>query len=90
MLLARIEGNATATRKHRSFHGWRILICQPVDGAGVPFGAPRAAIDPHGAALHQTVLVSSDGAAARQAVGDPKSPVRDMVIAIVDDLPARK
>ena len=84
MLLARIEGNVTSTRKHPSVLGWRILICQPVDGAGAPIGAPRAAIDPHGAALHQTVIVSSDGSAARQAVGDPMSPVRDMVVAIVD------
>jgi microcompartment protein CcmK/EutM len=85
MLLARIEGNVTATRKHPSFVGWRILICQPVDGQGAPVGAPRAAIDPHGAALHQTVIVTSDGAASRLAVGDPKSPVRDMVVAIVDE-----
>ena len=30
MVLARIEGNLTATRKHPSFEGWRLLICQPI------------------------------------------------------------
>ncbi|MCC7517617.1 MAG: EutN/CcmL family microcompartment protein [Verrucomicrobiae bacterium] len=85
MLLARIEGSLTSTRKHPSYLGWRLLICQPVDGAGVPNGAPRAAIDPCGAALHQTVIVSSDGAAARLAVKDPLSPVRDMIVAIMDE-----
>jgi ethanolamine utilization protein EutN len=85
MLLARVNGNLTATRKHPSFAGWRLLICQPINGAGEPEGAPQVAIDPHGAALHQRVIISSDGLAARKAVGDDKSPARWMITAIVDE-----
>ncbi len=85
MLLARIEGNLTATRKHPSFEGWRLLICQPINNAGDPEGVPQVAIDSYGAALHQRVILSSDGLAARKAVGDDKSPVRFMVIGIVDE-----
>ena len=85
MLLARIDGNVTATRKHSSLQGWRLLICQPINERGEGEGAPQVAIDPHGAALHQRVIISSDGSAARKAVGDEKSPVRWMVIAIVDE-----
>jgi len=88
MLLARVEGNVVATRKHPSFEGWRLLICQPVNGAGQPEGAPQVAIDSHGAAMHQRVVISSDGAAARAAVQDPKSPARWLVIGLVDELPA--
>jgi ethanolamine utilization protein EutN len=84
MLLARVEGSLTATRKHPSFTGWRLLICQPIADSGAPEGTPQVAIDSHGAALHQRVIISSDGMAARQAVGDEKSPVRWMVIGIVD------
>ncbi|MCL5098378.1 MAG: EutN/CcmL family microcompartment protein [Candidatus Omnitrophica bacterium] len=86
MLLARVEGSLIATRKHRSLNGWRLLICQPMDGAGVPQGGPVVAIDGLGAGLHQPVIVSTDGAAARHAVNDPKSPVRMMVIGIVDEI----
>jgi microcompartment protein CcmK/EutM len=43
------------------------------------------AIDAHGAGLHQRVILSSDGSAARLAVGDPKSPARWMIIGIVDE-----
>ncbi len=50
-----------------------------------PEGAPRVAIDPHGAGLHQRVLISSDGAAPAGVIGDPKSPAHWMVIGIVDD-----
>ena len=85
MLLARIEGNLTATRKHPSFEGWRLLICQPINNVGDPEGVPQVAIDSYGAALHQRVILSSDGLAARKAVGDDKSPVRFMVIGIVDE-----
>src|SRR6266498_2246851 len=78
MLLARVEGNVVATRKHPSLAGWRLLVCQPISAAGDPEGAPQVAIDAHGAGLHQRVILSSDGSAARQAVRDPKSPARWM------------
>jgi microcompartment protein CcmK/EutM len=86
MMLARVEGNLTSTRKHPSLRGWRLLICQPIDATGQPTGVPNVAIDPHGAALHQRVIVSTDGLATRAAVKDPKSPIRNMIIGIVDEL----
>ena len=85
MLLARVEGSVVATRKHPSLEGWRLVICQPIDGAGAAEGAPQVAIDAHGAGMHQRVIISSDGSAARQAVKDPKSPARWMIIGIVDE-----
>jgi microcompartment protein CcmK/EutM len=85
MLLARVEGNVVATRKHPSYEGWRLVICQPINQAGQPEGAPQLAIDAHGAGMHQRVVISSDGGAARAAVGDPSSPVRWLVLGIVDE-----
>lgn len=85
MLLARVEGNVVATRKHPSLEGWRLVVCQPINSAGESEGVPQIAIDSHGAGMHQRVVISSDGAAARKAVGDEKSPVRWLVIGIVDE-----
>lgn len=85
MLLARVEGNVVATRKHPSLQGCRLVICQPISQAGEPEGVPQVAIDPHGAGMHQRVVISSDGLAARKVVGDDKSPARWMVIGIVDE-----
>jgi microcompartment protein CcmK/EutM len=62
-----------------------LVICQPIGQAGEPEGGPQVAIDAHGAGMHQRVVISSDGAAARKAVGDEKSPARWMVIGIVDE-----
>ena len=85
MLLARVEGNIVATRKHPSLDGWRLVICQPIGADGQAEGAPQVAIDSHGAGMHQQVVISSDGKAARNAVGDQKSPVRWLVIGVVDE-----
>jgi len=86
MFLARVEGNLTATRKHPSFVGWRLVICQPISAEGQPEGVPQVAIDAHGAGMHQRVIISSDGSAARKAVKDEKSPARWSIIGIVDDV----
>jgi microcompartment protein CcmK/EutM len=88
MMLARVDGTLIATRKHPSFNGWRLLICQPMSAAGEPEGTPVVAIDPLGAARLQYVVVSTDGSAARLAVKDPKSPARMMIIGIVDEVNA--
>jgi ethanolamine utilization protein EutN len=88
MLLARVEGNVVATRKHPSFEGWRFVVCQPIGATGEPEGAPQIAIDAHGAGMHQRVIISSDGSAARLAVKDPKSPARWMIVGIVDEVAA--
>jgi microcompartment protein CcmK/EutM len=84
MLLARVEGSIVATRKHPSFEGWRLLICQPLSGSGQAEGVPQIAIDPHGAAIHQRVVISSDGMATRNLLKDDHSPARWMVVGIVD------
>jgi microcompartment protein CcmK/EutM len=85
MYLARVVGNLVATRKHPSLEGWRLVICQPIGQGGAPEGVPQIAIDPHGAGMHQRVVISSDGMAARKAGGDAKSPARWMIVGIVDE-----
>lgn len=86
MLLARVEGSVVATRKHKSLRGRRLILCQPMNAAGDAEGVPIVAVDPWGAGLRQKVIVSSDGAAAKKAVNDPKSPARMMIAGIVDKL----
>ncbi len=85
MFLARVEGNVVATRKHPSLEGWRLLVCQPIDAAGAAEGVPQVAIDALGAGMHERVIISSDGLAARKAVADERSPARWMVIGLVDE-----
>jgi microcompartment protein CcmK/EutM len=85
MILARVDGVIVATVCHPSLHGCRTIVCQPLDARGQDEGAPILAIDPHGAGLHQRVILSTDGAATRDFVKDPKSPLRNLIIGIADE-----
>ena len=80
MRLATIKGHVTATIKHRSMEGWRLLIAIPES----PDLAPQIVLDPLGAGIGQKVMISSDGAEARQIVGDERSPARWTVLGIID------
>ena len=84
MLLARIDGTIVATACHPSMAGHRTVICQPLDAQGREEGTPVLAVDPLGAGLHQRVILSTDGSATRELVGDPKTPLRNLIIGIVD------
>jgi microcompartment protein CcmK/EutM len=84
MQLARIDGTIVAAACHPSMEGWRTVICQPLDAEGREEGTPVLAIDPLCAALHQRVVLSTDGATTRQVVGDPHTPLRNVIIGIAD------
>jgi microcompartment protein CcmK/EutM len=85
MVNARVDGVVVSTVCHPSMHGCRMIICQPLDEKGGDEGSPILAIDPHGAGQHQRVILSTDGSATREYVGDPRSPLRNIIIGIVDD-----
>jgi microcompartment protein CcmK/EutM len=84
MNLVRIDGTITATACHPSMRGFRTVICQPIDETGAPTGDPILAIDTHGTALHQRAILSTDGSTTRQVVRDPRSPLRNLIIGIID------
>lgn len=80
MRTATIKGYITATVKHPSFDGQRLLVAQPDNPDGSPAGPPQVVIDPIGAAIHQRVLISSDGTESRTTVADKSSPARWIVL----------
>ena len=90
MLFARVDGNIVTTACHPSLRGFRSVICQPLDGEGRAEGAPVLAIDTLGAGLHQKVIVSTDGSTTRSIVRDPRSPLRNFIVGLVDEQPAEK
>ncbi|MBI3823853.1 MAG: ethanolamine utilization protein EutN, partial [Planctomycetes bacterium] len=66
MQIAVIVGQATATVKHASMAGWKLLIAQPLTSDEKPDGEPILVIDSLGAGLAQRVLVCNDGAGTRK------------------------
>jgi ethanolamine utilization protein EutN len=84
MQLGTVIGHATATVKHPSLVGWRMVIVQPLNNARQPEADPVVAVDKLGSAPGSVVVLNSDGKGARDLIGDDKSPVRWFVIGIVD------
>ena len=85
MQIAIVLGTATSTVKHASLEGWKLLVAQPLaaDDA-TPDGDPLLVIDALGAGRAQKVVITNDGAAAREMTGDDKSPARWSVVGIQD------
>ena len=85
MQLGRVIGHATSTLKHPSLHGWRLVVVQPVNVKREPEADPVVAVDKLGSGPGLLVVLNTDGKAAREVVGDEKTPVRFWVSAIVDE-----
>jgi len=84
MQLGQVIGRATATIKHPTLTGWRLLIVQPLDAAGGPEGDPQLTIDPLGSRLGDTVIMTADGAAIRDLTGKANTPLRWAIIGLPD------
>ncbi len=85
MQLAHVIGTATATLKHDSLVGRRLLVVQPLQADGVSAdGEPLLAVDGVGAGTGEQVMITSDGKGARELLGHDITPVRWTVIGIRD------
>jgi ethanolamine utilization protein EutN len=84
MQLALVVGHATATIKHPSLQGWRLVLSQLLTADEKEEGEPQLAIDSLGANPSSLVIVSNDSAAAREMVGAKNSPARWFVLGMRD------
>jgi len=85
MLIGQVIGNATATVKHPSMEGWKLLVVQPLTADGrSPDGDPILAVDNLGAGREEKVIISSDGRGTRELLGSNTTPVRWSVLGIPD------
>ena len=86
MQLARVVGTATSTIKHPSMNGWKLLVVQMLAADGKsPDGDPVITIDSLGAAVGQTVIITSDGKGTRDLMKNDNTPVRWSVLGIADE-----
>jgi ethanolamine utilization protein EutN len=85
MQLGLVVGTATSTVKHKTMHGQKLLVVQPLlaDGQGVD-GDPQIAVDAIGAGTGERVMITSDGRFVRELVKHENTPIRWSVIGIAD------
>lgn len=86
MQKALVVGTTTATLKHPTMRGQKLLIVQPLmaDGQGAD-GDPQVAVDAVGAGRGEQVLITSDGRYMREILKAEATPVRWSVIGICDE-----
>ena len=85
MYYGRVVGSATATVKHASMEGSKLLLVMALQADGrTPEGDPILAVDRLGAGHDETVLITSDGIGTRELLQSKTSPVRWSVLAIPD------
>jgi ethanolamine utilization protein EutN len=85
MYYGRIVGHATATVKHPSLDGARLLLVMALQADGhTPEGDPILVIDRLGAGHNETVMVTSDGLGAGELLHSKNTPVRWSVLGIPD------
>lgn len=84
MQSAIVIGNATATVKHSSLDGWRLIAIQPLDIADEADGFPFLAIDNLGARKGDKVFFTSDGKSIRTLTGRNDCPIRYAIQGLVD------
>ena len=85
MQLATIIGTATATVKHPSLAGTRLLVVQPLMAdRKSPDGDPQLAIDTVAASVGDTVVITSDGRLLRDLLQSDTTPARWSTIALLD------
>ncbi len=90
MQTARVIGHTTATVRHSSLDGWRLVILQPLDIENEPDEFPQIAIDPLGARTGDLVFFTSDVKCIQQLTGRKDSPLRFSVQGILDEQPEVK
>lgn len=79
-----VIGHATATVRHPTLAGRRLVVVQPVGADGNDDGLPLIAVDELGSGRGNAVMLTSDGTSIREMLGANNTPVRWMVIGLAD------
>ncbi len=85
MIVAKVMGSAVASLKHETLKTTKLLLVQPADANGDPYGDLFLAVDLVGAGEGELVVVSQ-GSSARVVTGQNASPVDAAIVGILDSL----
>jgi microcompartment protein CcmK/EutM len=84
MQVGDVIGTATATVKHPSLKGWKLLVVQLLGVNDALDGEPILVIDSLGAGVGARVIASNDGASVQNLIGTKATPARWFVAGIAD------
>jgi microcompartment protein CcmK/EutM len=87
MVLAKVVKRVVATQKNPYLKGYKLLMLRQVTPERIPLNKPPIlAIDMVDAGVGDIVLVMQEGGSARLMVGNNLSPVRSVIVGVVDGI----
>ena len=84
MFLAEVVGTVVSPVQHPVLDGEKLLLLRVLRPDGQPAGRTRIALDRARAGVGDRVLVLDEGNGGRQILGDPKAPVKTIVVGVLD------
>jgi microcompartment protein CcmK/EutM len=84
MRYCRVVGPMWATVKHPAYAGRPLFVVQPLDERGGDVGASFVAVDHAQAGAGDKVIVLTEGNGVRQILGSGETPIRSLIVGIVD------
>ena len=86
MVIAKVVGTVVSTIKHPAYHGYKLLIVQPMHLANQSLDNTFLALDTVDAGIGDTVLVMREGNGARQVTQIKDAPIISMIVGILDSI----
>ncbi len=86
MIIGTVKGDIVSTINHPFYTGKRMLVVEKEDFAGKAGGYIIAIDGGVGAGVGDRVLIVDEGTGARQIVGDPKAPLRSIIVGVIDHI----
>ncbi len=84
MFLADVVGTVVSPVQIPALDREKLLLLRPIGPDGKAVGRTRIAVDRAQAGVGDRVIVIDEGNSARQILGNPKAPVKTVVVGIVD------
>lgn len=84
MFLGEVVGTVVSPVQVAALDGKTLLLVRPLAPDGKPSGKTRIAVDHAQAGVGDRVIVIDEGNSGRQILGDPKAPIKTVVVGIVD------
>ncbi len=85
-----VIGNIVSTVKHSCYKNTKLMLVESLDLDLNPTGAVTVAVDSVDAGIGDVVLVSREGKAASDILGQVQAPVRSVIVGFIDRIDLKK
>jgi len=87
LYLGKVIGTTVSTVRLERYHGFKLMLVQPIRPDGTPCQRPLVCVDTVDAGEGDTIMYMDDPDSAGKLVGMPEGgPVRAVIVGILDEL----